>query len=147
MFTISTGIPAFWAISIICLVPLWSTDIDILFLLFTVYYSHNVPIFLTKYTHIVYNMQMKKSSVILAFLLIFSLTSAKAHEWYDGYCCSNQDCRPIESCSEIQELDEGRLKWNGYIFRKDSIKPSQDSKCHVCIHQGNPLCIYIQQNS
>lgn len=90
---------------------------------------------------------MKKSSVLFALLLIFSLTSAKAHDWYDAYCCHDTDCKPVESCSEIEELPEGRVKWNDYIFRKDQLHPSKDSKCHVCIHQGTPLCIYIQQGS
>lgn len=86
--------------------------------------------------------------ILFSILLIFSLTTPlRAHEWYDPSCCSGEDCKPIESCSEIEELPEGRVKWNGYIFRKDQVKPSKDSKCHICIFRGNPMCAYVQQGS
>lgn len=101
---------------------------------------------------------MNKSSVLLAFLLIFFLTAPiKAqstswthtnlwlvHDWYDADCCNNADCKPIESCSEMEEVKEG-VKWNGYLFRK--VRPSKDDKCHVCIFRGIPQCAYVLQGS
>jgi len=105
---------------------------------------------------------MRFSRLFLAVLLIFSLTTPtkahdvnevhgyvhRVHDWYDSDCCSKSDCRPIESCSEIEELTEGRVKWNGYIFRKDNVRPSKDSKCHFCITGWKvPMCAYIQQGS
>ena len=88
------------------------------------------------------------SRILSILMLIFVLTTpSRAHDWYDHDCCSDSDCKPIESCSELEELEDGRWKWNGYIFRKDKVRPSKDSKCHVCIFRGLPMCTYVQQGS
>ena len=87
-----------------------------------------------------------KRKLLYLILSILLVSPAKSHDWYDPACCSGMDCKPIESCSEIEETADG-VKWDVYRFRKDQIKPSQDNKCHVCIHHGIPICIYIQQGS
>ena len=87
------------------------------------------------------------SRILFLISLIFLLTApVKAHEWYDRECCSNTDCRPIASCSEIEDLGKGQAKWGKYIF--DKVKPSQDNKCHVCITSWDkPMCAYIRYGS
>lgn len=48
----------------------------------------------------------------------------------------------------MEELPDGRVKWNGHYFHKESVRPSKDSKCHVCVTGwGVPMCAYIQQGS
>jgi hypothetical protein len=77
---------------------------------------------------------------------------AMAHDWYDADCCSNRDCEPVP-CEEMAEGKEG-VHWDGMVFT--TVRPSKDSKCHVCVMQWNrlggdtgrkPLCAYIQQGS
>ena len=90
---------------------------------------------------------MKKSRILFALLSIFLLTSSvKAHDWYDRECCSNEDCRPVENCDEIEILPNNKAKWQDKIFEK--IKPSKDNKCHVCItHWGKPMCTYVHMGT
>lgn len=96
----------------------------------------------------------KKSTTLFLLLLILCLTvvGASAHDWYDRSCCSGQDCHPIP-CEEIIEKSKS-LFYKGWEFFGQSIKPSQDGLCHVCISNEFskeftpvPHCIYIQQNS
>ena len=101
-------------------------------------------------------MYSKVIPFIIAFVLL-SPQSAKAHDWYSSACCSSKDCHPVDSCSEITESADGGADWNGYHFAKTQIKPSEDNKCHVCIHDYGPawgsnggkmpMCVYIQQGS
>lgn len=81
----------------------------------------------------------------LASLSILTLV----HSWYPNYCCSDKDCKPVD-CDAIYERQDGEFVYQApemnYIFRKDQNKPSQDSKCHVCINDGGtPLCIFTLQ--
>ena len=96
--------------------------------------------------------------VLVAVLWGLASCKAGAHEWYDGMCCSDKDCHPIASCSELTENADGSISWGNYTFAKERIKPSQDSQCHVCIYDSPgmfnttgshqvPMCVYIQQNS
>lgn len=101
-------------------------------------------------------MQMKrKSSILLIILVILGLTygsihSVGAHDWYSPACCSSHDCHPIMDCSEITEAAKG-VDWQGFHFDPNQIHPSEDNKCHVCIHEYEdilrPICIYTQQGS
>lgn len=95
---------------------------------------------------------MKKSKVIFSILAIFLLTTftVSAHDWYSQACCHNQDCAPID-CTEIVEKSKGYMEWSGWSFSPEQIHPSEDNKCHACIHDfpdgKRPLCLYIQQGS
>lgn len=85
---------------------------------------------------------MFKTMSILLFSL-FLVSTAPAHEWYDPLCCSDKDCHPIASCSELVENKDGSISWNKYKFHKNSIKPSQDKNCHVCISpELGAMCVY-----
>ena len=63
------------------------------------------------------------------------------HSWYPQECCSDNDCHPVP-CAELVETDKG-IEWNGKEFSKDMIKPSQDSKCHVCYTPNRTYCVFI----
>ncbi len=84
------------------------------------------------------------------FLLLMVAYAEKAypHEWYDPECCSETDCKPIASCSELSEQQDGSVSWGKYTFKKKDVRPSRDSKCHVCLFRGaTPMCVYVQQGS
>lgn len=94
--------------------------------------------------------------LLLGFL--YGCAQSHAHDWYSAQCCSSQDCHPIDSCSEMTEASDGGVTWKIYHFSKEQVKPSQDDKCHVCLHnygpaygviQENlrPICAYVQQGS
>ena len=77
------------------------------------------------------------------------------HDWYTKTCCGGEDCHPIASCSEITQQGVDTV-WEGYHFSYGQVQPSQDDKCHVCLHKYNPfhgmdemrpVCIYTQQGS
>lgn len=80
---------------------------------------------------------------------------ASSHSWYPMQCCHDKDCHPIDSCEEIEDLPDGKVRWRGMIFDKDRVHPSQDAKCHVCIFEHSwspkdpptPMCIFTQQGS
>lgn len=59
--------------------------------------------------------------------------------WYDGYCCNDRDCRPLEK-EAITQTSEGykfAVGQTEYLvpFGSDRIKPSQDGDYHACIGQ------------
>lgn len=92
-----------------------------------------------------YYREMFRSLLKVAIVYILFTTACQAHSWYDPSCCSDQDCHPIASCSELTELPDGKVQWEDKIFDKANVKPSQDGKCHVCIGAtGFPYCVYIQ---
>lgn len=92
--------------------------------------------------------------ISVSLVLLLSLPSiAFGHDWYSNSCCGGQDCHPVNSCSEITEDQNGYYSWGRYHFAPVQVQPSQDNKCHVCIHQYSgptgkdsfPVCIYIQE--
>lgn len=80
-------------------------------------------------------------------------TSTWAHSWYPPECCSGHDCRPVP-CEALTEIPQGvRFTTLGITYRKDQIRASQDSMCHVCYstYRGvdgketyTPHCVFIQ---
>ena len=85
---------------------------------------------------------------VIAWSLGMGAHWAWGHSWYDHDCCSDQDCHPIESCDELHELPKGSYEWDGFIIRKERVRPSKDAHCHVCTTSTRPygLCAYIQSN-
>lgn len=94
--------------------------------------------------------------IILAMILIATglflafVFGSHAHDWYDEDCCNKQDCYPVAD-SEVGETAKGEWKHfpTGATFKnepgKKSIRPSQDSRFHVCIskYTKTGYCIYI----
>jgi hypothetical protein len=70
---------------------------------------------------------------------------ALAHSWYPPDCCGDKDCQPVP-CEQLAQLTDG-----GYLdvrsqltFGKPVVQPSRDGACHECVHNGAPLCLFIQ---
>lgn len=83
--------------------------------------------------------------ILLGILLAYSISWG--HSWYDSDCCSNTDCRPV-ACDELIEQNDGKIKYGAWTIEKPNVRPSKDSKCHICIPQTQiPRCAYIQQGS
>lgn len=72
---------------------------------------------------------------------------AFGHDWYPSECCSGRDCKPVV-CSDIAETETG-FRYDGVDFAKRVERPSQDSRCHVCIREVDRfgLCIFTLQGS
>lgn len=90
----------------------------------------------------------------LVFLLLAPRAAQPQHmhhgkqadaNWYDAYCCSNQDCHAVPA-DEVEALPGGEYRWNGYTFKSDAIKPSKDSRFHACIWNGQARCLYVVQS-
>lgn len=100
---------------------------------------------------------MKITPFVIAVIFVgaayaCSPCEAPAHSWYAMKCCSDNDCRPIDSCDEIVENADGSATWHGMTTRSENVYPSQDAHCHVCVIErgsGGPalLCVYTIQGS
>jgi hypothetical protein len=80
--------------------------------------------------------------------LAFFTTMARPHSWYEGDCCSNNDCFKVAN-EDVVEI-EGGWKYlpTGNEFKDPKkIRPSRDGKFHVCIMGTTSMCIYIVQGT
>lgn len=82
--------------------------------------------------------------IILVIYSLFFPPLALAHSWYPPHCCSDKDCKPVP-CEDLLTTTDGGVKYEKYVFTKQQVYPSKDSKCHVCInHYNNPICAFVQ---
>ena len=105
---------------------------------------------------------------IIALLLFTTSASAEHHatmepHWYDGQCCNEHDCRPVE-LGELTfafvngeagwQVDyEGQSQWIPEIengVRNRRLRQSQDNQNHICRGQRSDFtgksfvrCLYI----
>lgn len=84
---------------------------------------------------------------IIALIVSFALAPmAHAHSWYDAYCCSGQDCTPIDA--ERVRIVTGGYLLDGKVFiPNDQARNSQDGDYHACFWP-NPetlRCFYRPQ--
>ena len=94
--------------------------------------------------------------VLRAIALCLLTTQAAAHEWYDGWCCSGQDCAPVPA-STVQSAPGGWLVTvlpgqhplafapiSRFVpFDSNELRPSQDDEWHVCVYpRGHIRCVY-----
>ena len=72
--------------------------------------------------------------------------------WYDGGCCSNKDCEPVEAGAIVETATGFRVKYRtsrGFIaegflpYGSTGIKQSKDGQEHACATQQLVICIYI----
>jgi hypothetical protein len=73
------------------------------------------------------------------------ISSAAAHDWYDGWCCHNKDCAPA---GRVEYQNDGSLViWNHgqpIAVPKDfPFRPSRDQNWHICVMNGRIRCIYM----
>jgi len=66
------------------------------------------------------------------FLLAISLIHADAHDNWPSACCGGHDCQAV-ACDELIENDDGGVTWKGRVFPKETVSPSKDGRCGVCI--------------
>ena len=75
-----------------------------------------------------------------------------AVHWYEGGCCSKQDCEPVEAGAIIATPEGYRVRYltsMGFIadgvipYGSSSIRPSRDAREHACARPGRVLCIYL----
>ena len=89
------------------------------------------------------------ATVFLMVVTFIVASNAHSHEWYDSWCCSNNDCAE----AEVQWLPDGRIKattkYGSAIFGLDKrIRPSRDGKWHACIppwatsNESKARCLY-----
>ena len=91
---------------------------------------------------------------VLAGALALLAEQARAHSWYDPFCCNGKDCQPVPDGAVVATR-------NGWFVRlmpgdhpevtkpvselvpfKDA-KPSEDGAFHVCIFPKNVVrCLY-----
>jgi len=90
--------------------------------------------------------------VLLLLLLLTSV--AYGHSWYEPACCSGYDCKPVNQ-EDLEELSGGCWRYIplNLKFCGPQVRPSQDSKWHVCYREVKvlgsikPYCVYIQNGS
>ena len=90
---------------------------------------------------------VQRGAVVLTLLA----SSAHAHSWYDGRCCSGRDCHPVP-CDQLSQDTDGSVTFRPtgvHVFR-ENVLPSQDAQCHLCTskpgrNEGYGYCAYIRQ--
>jgi len=93
--------------------------------------------------------------LVLGLLLLAG--PATAHEWYDGSCCSGQDCAPAQSIHVFPSGDMQITTEHGTVIIPVTMlrRESKDHQVHACMRQMTeheaqggkrhmvPLCIYL----
>ncbi len=67
------------------------------------------------------------------------------HSLYSAACCGGRDCHPVP-CAEIHPTMDGWV-WDGVQFSHNTMHPSEDGGCHVCVHPAvvpSGICIYLR---
>lgn len=93
-------------------------------------------------------MRIATTTVILLGLMV----PASSHSWYDGNCCSDQDCEPTTKVIELRSgffVVETR-EWFGP--RDPKVRLSKDQDFHRCRMTGDDgmqktRCLYVPQPS
>lgn len=69
-----------------------------------------------------------------------------AHEWYDPWCCNEQDCKPVPMSSVHVTRDGYFVDETSELipYRDSRIRPSGDSQFHTCTPYGSKIrCLYV----
>jgi hypothetical protein len=85
--------------------------------------------------------------VVIALVIVFVVVAGTAwsHSWYDGYCCSERDCRQTVT-REVERRDEGwfvAITGETIPFDDKRIRHSLDPFIHVCLMGQKIRCLYI----
>lgn len=79
----------------------------------------------------------------LALALLISFITM-GHSWYDGYCCQETDCQPIEKTSQYGNKMVYHTQFGQHMVDNDtSIRDSKDNQTHACIYQNKLRCLYV----
>ena len=66
------------------------------------------------------------------FWLMIMCSQAHGHENWPSACCGGHDCQAV-ACDELIERNDGGVVWQGHVFPKETVSPSKDGRCGVCI--------------
>lgn len=102
--------------------------------------------------------QTRRVGIAMLFVgIVISLSrcdTSQAHSWYEPYCCSDKDCKPLLPEEVTEDTDQYIVIIGGkiaYEIPKDSniIRPSQDGNFHICIspYSTTPRCFYVPLSS
>jgi len=107
--------------------------------------------------------------VLIAAIMLALASPAGAHDWYPPDCCNGNktvngvetpgDCQPVAD-EDLVEIDGGCWKYlpTGNTFCGTKVRPTKDSKSHVCIgigavvnewgnDKGHSYCVFIKLGS
>lgn len=81
----------------------------------------------------------------LAFLFTASIP-VFGHSFYDGECCSDNDCAPVKTDVE-SDFTNKVYRWDNWVvpFNDPRIRHSPDGQFHACIlpYTKKLQCLYI----
>lgn len=84
-------------------------------------------------------------TVLFILALLFGVSAAWAHSWYDGDCCHDNDCAPVTA---VEYLPDG--SWKVTTKHGTAVFPanhprrlSQDGKTHACFTPVKLYCLYV----
>lgn len=95
---------------------------------------------------------------LAASVVMCNVQHGFAHEWYDPYCCNDQDCKPIAEHDGTVEVDyvkgEYIVSAKGQVWRvpftSKRVRLSQDNEYHACIlpygmelRETELRCLYV----
>ena len=105
---------------------------------------------------------MRALAVLLVALMlclgaiIYLISQANAHSFYDAACCHNRDCYPLPDGYSYYELPDGNYhaawisphtgKIVEGIVSRNNVKDTHDGKEHGCeTPESKPRCLYIHR--
>lgn len=94
--------------------------------------------------------QMCWRAVGLVAVVFGLVLQASGHAWYDGDCCSNQDCESVLAVAYVAS-DTARLPVMVVttslgakpVTPETKIRESKDGRMHGCIFGGKLICLYL----
>lgn len=87
--------------------------------------------------------------IMLTALLCAAPALALAHSWYDPWCCSDRDCRPVADGAVKATPSGWWVQETGEVVPYREARESQDGRFHVCILPPGPgktphvRCLYV----
>ena len=76
-----------------------------------------------------------------AVCLMLGAQYARAHSWYDPWCCNTSDCQPINA-DEVSEREDG-YHYRQWVMPYKEARVSLDSGFHACEYpKGTMRCFY-----
>ena len=76
-----------------------------------------------------------------AVCLMLGVQYARAHSWFDPWCCNGDDCKPIDA-NEVREMPDGYHYREWVITYKDA-RVSLDREFYACEYpKGTMRCFY-----
>ena len=68
--------------------------------------------------------------LVIAFVMI-AAPPARGHSFYDPYCCSGQDCEPIDD-KRVKLVEGGYLLDDAHFIAEKDARQAPDGNYHAC---------------